>query len=62
MGARSVRLDGKVNEGIKIGLVTSVLYEKAMPEIISVFKQLVMGDSIDFYDAIITAGQELRKR
>ena len=29
--------------GIKIGLVTSGLYEKAMPEIISAFQQLDMG-------------------
>ena len=49
------------NEGIKIGLVTSGLYEKAMPEIISAFRQLDMGDPVDFYDAIITAGYALRK-
>ncbi len=49
------------NEGIKIGLVTSGLYEKAMPEIVSAFRQLGMGDPVDFYDAIITAGQALRK-
>jgi beta-phosphoglucomutase-like phosphatase (HAD superfamily) len=48
-------------EGIKIGLVTSGLYEKAMPEIISAFRQLDMGDPVDFYDCIITAGQALRK-
>lgn len=47
-------------EGIKIGLVTSGLYEKAMPEIICAFRQLGMGDPVDFYDAIITAGQALR--
>ncbi len=47
------------DEGIKIGLVTSGLYEKAMPEIISAFKQLNMGDPNDFYDCIITAGQAL---
>ena len=47
-------------EGIKIGLVTSGLYEKAMPEIISAFNQLDMGNPIDFYDSIITAGQALR--
>lgn len=46
-------------EGIKIGLVTSGLYEKAMPEIISAFKQLDMGDPNEFYDCIITAGQAL---
>lgn len=48
-------------ECIKIGLVTSGLYEKAMPEIISAFRQLGMGDPVDFYDAVITAGQALRK-
>ena len=49
------------SEGIKIGLVTSGLYEKAMPEILSTFKQLDMGDPVAFYDAIITAGQTFRK-
>ncbi len=48
-------------EGVKIGLVTSGLYEKAMPEIISAFRQLGMGDPADFYDCIITAGQALRR-
>lgn len=47
--------------GVKIGLVTSGLYEKAWPEILSAFKTLKMGDPIDFYDAIITAGFPLRK-
>ena len=46
---------------IKIGLVTSGLYEKAMPEIISAFKTLGMGDPKDFYDAIISAGFPLKK-
>lgn len=46
---------------IKIGLVTSGLYEKAWPEILSAFKTLGMGDPKDFYDAIITAGFPLRK-
>jgi len=41
---------------IKIGLVTSGLYEKAWPEILSAFKTLNMGDPEEFYDAIITAG------
>ena len=48
-------------EGVKIGLVTSGLYEKAMPEIVSAFRQLDMGDPVDFYDCIITAGQALRR-
>ncbi len=47
--------------GVKIGLVTSGLYEKAWPEILSAFRTLSMGDPKDFYDAIITAGFPLRK-
>ena len=46
---------------IKIGLVTSGLYEKAWPEILSAFKTLDMGDPKDFYDASISAGFPLRK-
>lgn len=46
--------------GIKIGLVTSGLYEKAWPEILSAFQSLDMGDPKDFYDAIISAGFPLR--
>lgn len=41
---------------IKIGLVTSGLTEKAMPEIVAAFRTLDMGDPRDFYDAIISAG------
>ena len=47
--------------GVKIGLVTSGLYTKAMPEIISAFQTLKMGDPLDFYDAVITAGQTFKK-
>jgi beta-phosphoglucomutase-like phosphatase (HAD superfamily) len=47
--------------GLKIGLVTSGLYEKAWPEILSAFRTLGMGDPKDFYDAIISAGFPLRK-
>lgn len=47
--------------GVKIGLVTSGLYEKAWPEILSAFKTLDMGDPKEFYDASITAGFPLRK-
>ncbi len=43
--------------GIKIGLVTSGLYEKAWPEILNAFQTLGMGNPLDFYDAIISAGQ-----
>lgn len=45
---------------IKIGLVTSGLYEKAYPEILSAFRALKLGDPLDFYDAIITAGYPMR--
>ncbi len=45
---------------IKIGLVTSGLYEKAYPEILAAFRALKMGDPAEFYDAIITAGSPLR--
>lgn len=48
-------------DNIKIGLVTSGLYEKAWPEILDAFKTLKMGDPKDFYDVIITAGFPLRK-
>jgi beta-phosphoglucomutase-like phosphatase (HAD superfamily) len=47
--------------GIKIGLVTSGLYEKAWPEIVSAFKTFGLGAPEDFYDASITAGYPLRK-
>lgn len=47
--------------GVKIGLVTSGLYEKAWPEILSAFQTLEMGDPKDFYDASISAGFPLRK-
>lgn len=47
--------------GVKIGLVTSGLYQKAWPEILNAFQTLGMGDPKDFYDAIITAGTAIRK-
>lgn len=46
--------------GIQIALVTSGLYEKAWPEIVSAFRALELGDPAAFYDAIITAGQALQ--
>jgi len=45
---------------VKIGLVTSGLYEKSWPEIFSAFRTLDMGDPREFYDAIITAGFPMR--
>lgn len=47
--------------GVKIGLVTSGLYNKSMPEIISAFQTLGMGDPLQFYDAVINAGTALKK-
>jgi len=47
--------------GVKIGLVTSGLYEKAWPEILAGFRTLELGDPRNFYDAIITAGFPLRQ-
>lgn len=47
--------------GVRIGLVTSGLYEKAWPEILDAFRTLELGDPREFYDAIITAGFALRK-
>lgn len=54
-------LYGLKSLGVKIGLVTSGLYEKAWPEILSAFRTLDMGDPKEFYDAIITAGFAMRK-
>ena len=48
------------DRGVKVGLVTSGLHEKAWPEILSAFRTMGMGAPQDFYDAIITAGFPLR--
>lgn len=42
---------------IKIGLATSGLDYKAIPEIKSVFRTLHMGDPLSFYDSVITGGR-----
>lgn len=42
---------------IKIGLATSGLDYKAIPEITAAFRTLKMGDPLDYYDAIITGGR-----
>lgn len=59
-GAKEFLLELKKRD-IKIGLVTSGLYEKAYPEILSAFQTWGMGDPKDFYDCIITAGTSLGK-
>lgn len=59
-GLKEFLLELKGNN-IKIGLVTSGLYEKAWPEILSAFRTLNMGDPLKFYDAIISAGHSITK-
>lgn len=49
------------DKGIKIGLVSSGLYNKAWPEIKSAFKTLGLGEPTEFYDAIVTAGYSIKK-
>ncbi len=48
------------SRGILVGLVTSGLYEKAWPEIVSAFRTMKLGDPLKFYDAIISAGHAIR--
>ena len=45
--------------GIKIGLVTSGLHEKAYPEILAAFRSMGLGRPEAFYDSIVTAGYPL---
>ena len=47
--------------GVKIGVVSSGLYEKAWPEMKCVFDALNLGDPLKLYDAIITAGFPIEK-
>jgi len=49
------------DRGIRIGLVSSGLYEKAWPEILAAFRTLGLGDPAEFYDAIVTAGHTIQK-
>lgn len=49
-----------IKKDIKVGLVTSGLYEKAYPEIWSVCSMLDLGKPEDIYDSIITAGTPLK--
>ena len=58
-GLKEILLELK-GRGIRIGLVTSGLYEKAWPEIIAAFRTMKLGDPLEFYDAIITAGAAIR--
>ena len=58
-GLREFLLEMK-GMGIRIGLVTSGLHEKAWPEIVAAFRTMRLGDPLEFYDAIITAGFPLQ--
>jgi beta-phosphoglucomutase-like phosphatase (HAD superfamily) len=59
-GLRQFLLALKAHD-IKVGLVTSGLYEKAYPEIVAAFRAMDLGDPRCFYDAIITAGFPLQQ-
>lgn len=54
-GIREFLLEMK-GAGLRIGLVTSGLYEKAWPEIVAAFREMNLGNPLEFYDAIMTAG------
>lgn len=45
------------SRGVKIALVTSGLDYKAIPEITAVFRNLNMGNPLEFYDSIMTGGR-----
>ena len=46
---------------IKIGLATSGLDYKAIPEIVSAFKNIGLGNPLEFFDSIITGGRQKNK-
>ena len=48
-------------ERVKVGLVTSGLYEKAWPEITGAFRVMGLGDPLEFYDTIMCAGFSPRR-
>ncbi len=48
-------------KGVRIALVTSGSYEKTIPEIVSAFQQIDMGDPRSFYDCIVTGGYPAKK-
>ena len=48
------------HDGVRIGVVTSGLYEKAWPELVAAFRTMGLGDPRAFYDAIVTAGFPMR--
>jgi len=58
-GLRDFLLNLKAR-GVKIGLVTSGLHQKAWPEIVSAFAAMGLGDPLAFYDSIVTAGYAVK--
>jgi beta-phosphoglucomutase-like phosphatase (HAD superfamily) len=58
-GLREFLLELKAR-GLKSGLVSSGLHEKAYPEILAAFRTMDLGRPEDFYDVMITAGFPLR--
>ncbi|HUW08936.1 MAG TPA: HAD family hydrolase, partial [Anaerolineae bacterium] len=57
-GLKELLLELK-DRGVRLGLVSSGLYEKAYPEILAAFRTMGLGRPEDFYDVIITAGYPL---
>ena len=55
-GLKDFLLELKARD-IKIGLATSGLDYKAIPEILSAFRVLGLGDPTEFYDGIVTGGK-----
>lgn len=49
------------SSAVKIGLVTSGLDYKAIPEIVGAFRFLGLGDPLGVYDAIVTGGRRKEK-
>jgi beta-phosphoglucomutase len=47
-------------DGIRVGVATSGLYEKAWPELVAAFRTMGLGDPKAFYDAIVTGGVPIR--
>ena len=47
--------------GIKVGLATSGLDYKAIPEIVSAFRNLKLGEPLNYYDAVMTGGKRKTK-
>ena len=48
-------------KGIKVGLATSGLDYKSIPEIVAAFRHMGMGEPLSIYDAIVTGGSLPKK-